>query len=158
MIHPGAASAARRWPAERFAAVARSEAAAGRRVLVTGGPDEERLACGVAALAGLEPGASLAGKTSLLQLAEVVASASRVVCGDTGVAHLATALRTPSVLLFGPTSPRAWGPPPDRPQHVVLWMGRTGDPHGDRPDPGLLETSVEEVLAALAREPARAAA
>ena len=158
VIHPGAASAARRWPAERFAAVARAEAAAGRRVLVTGGPDDEGLARSVATLAGLGPGASLAGRTGLAQLTRVVASAGRVVCGDTGVAHLATALGTPSVLLFGPTSPHAWGPPPDRPRHVVLWAGRTGDPHADRPDPGLLEISVEEVLAALARVPSVAAA
>ena len=44
----------------------------------------------------------------LLELTAVVAAAARVVCGDTGVAHLATALGTPSVVLFGPTSPARW--------------------------------------------------
>src|SRR5205823_1228874 len=72
----------------------------------------------------------------------------RVVSGDTGVAHLATALRTPSVVLFGPVSPRLWGPPEDA-RHLVLWAGRTGDPHAGSPDAGLLEITPEQVLQAL---------
>jgi len=70
-----------------------------------------------------------------------------VVCGDTGVGHLATAYGTPSVLLFGPTPPAEWGPPPSRRQHAVLWHG-TGptDSREDRPNPALLAVSVAEVL------------
>ncbi|ABG03680.1 glycosyl transferase, family 9 [Rubrobacter xylanophilus DSM 9941] len=154
LIHPGAASPARRWPPERWAAVARSEAASGRPVLVTGGPGEEALARRVASLAGLPPGSVLAGRTDLLQLAALVAAAGRVACGDTGVAHLATALFTPSVVLFGPTPPSRWGPPPERRLHRVLWAGTTGDPHGSSPDPGLLRIGVEEVLEALSDLPA----
>jgi ADP-heptose:LPS heptosyltransferase len=93
----------------------------------------------------------LAGRTDLMGLAAAVAAAGRVVCGDTGVAHLATALGRPSVVLFGPTPPSAWGPPPDRPRHRVLWAGRVGDPHAAEPDPGLLEIGVDDVLAALDR-------
>ena len=63
--------------------------------------------------------------------------------------HLATALGTPSVVLFGPTDPARWGPPEAGP-HRVLWAGRTGDPHGDRPDPGLLTITVDEVARAVA--------
>lgn len=155
IVHPGAADVARRWPAERFARVARAEASAGRTVLVTGGPDEVALATRVATDAGLPADAVLAGRTDLAQLARAVAVAGRVVSGDTGIAHLATALRTPSVLLFGPTSPAAWGPPPERRWHRVLWAGRTGDPHGARPDPGLLEIAVDDVLAALDALPNR---
>ena len=69
-----------------------------------------------------------------------------MLCGDTGVAHLATAFGTPSVVLFGPTPPAEWGPPPERPQHVVLHRGGRGDPHADEPDPGLLAITVEDVL------------
>jgi ADP-heptose:LPS heptosyltransferase len=145
LIHPGAASGARRWPAERWAAVARAEVAAGRRVVVTGGVREHALAAGVARMAGLAESAVLAGRTSLLELAAAVAAARVVACGDTGVAHLATALGTPSVVLFGPTPPAEWGPPPD-PRHAVLWAGRRGDPHGAEPDPGLLEIAVTDVL------------
>jgi ADP-heptose:LPS heptosyltransferase len=148
LIHPGAASRSRRWPAERFAAVARDEEARGRSVLITGGARERELARRVAEMAGLRPGAVVAGGTSLLDLTRLVARAGRLVCGDTGVAHLATALRTPSVLLFGPVSPAHWGPL-DEERHVVLWAGMTGDPHGGAPDPGLLRIEVEQVLEAL---------
>lgn len=153
LVHPGAASAARRWPPDRWAAVARSEVEEGRPVIVTGGPGEEDLADAVARGAGLEASAVYAGRTGLVELAALVAVAGRVVCGDTGMAHLATALRMPSVVLFGPTPPDEWGPPRDRPWHRVLWTGRTGDPHADHPDAGLLEIRVSDVLAALAGLP-----
>jgi len=148
LIHPGAASRSRRWPAERFAAVARDEEARGHTVLITGGPRERELARRVAEMAGLRSGAVVAGGTSVLDLARLVARAGRLVCGDTGVAHLATAFRTPSVLLFGPVPPSLWGPLDER-RHVVLWAGLTGDPHGSAPDPGLLRIPVEQVLDAL---------
>ncbi len=154
LVHPGAASPARRWPAERFAAVARAEARAGRPVVVTGGPDEVALAHEVAARAGLPRDAVHAGQNGVLALGRLVAAADRVVCGDTGVAHLATALGTPSVVLFGPTSPALWGPPADRPWHRALWAGGSGDPHGQLPDPGLLAIAVDQVLEALDDLPA----
>ncbi len=150
ILHPGAASPARRWPADRFAAVARAELAAGHPVLVTGSRNERALALDVAGSAGLDERSVLAGETTLLELAELVAAAGRVVCGDTGMSHLATALRTPSVVLFGPTPPALWGPPAERPRHRVLWAGSCGDPHGREPDPGLLAIRVEDVLRALA--------
>nr|WP_246851663.1 glycosyltransferase family 9 protein [Patulibacter sp. SYSU D01012] len=150
VLHPGAASGARRWPVERFAAVARALTAAGERVLLTGSPAEAGLAAELARRADLPDGACLAGRTDVLGLATVVADAACVVAGDTGVAHLATAMGTPSVLLFGPTPPTAWGPligrDPDAPRHLVLWAGRTGDPHADAPDPGLLEITPQAVL------------
>ncbi|MBX5470349.1 MAG: glycosyltransferase family 9 protein, partial [Thermoleophilaceae bacterium] len=143
------ASGARRWPLQRWAAVARAEAAAGRPVAITGAPGERGLAERVAELAGIPPERVLAGRTDLLDLAVAVAAAGRLACGDTGVAHLATALGTPSVVLFGPVPPSEWGPPPG-PRHVALWAGRRGDPHAREPDPGLLRIGVEEVCAALA--------
>ncbi len=149
LLHPGAASAARRWPVERWAAVARAERAAGRAVAVTSGPGERARGRAVAHAAGLGPEAVLE-ELPLLHLAAAVAAAGRVVVGDTGIAHLATALRTPSVVLFGPSAPRLWGPPPGRPWHRALWAGRSGDPHGLVPDPGLLAIGVEHVLQALA--------
>ncbi|HET7488582.1 MAG TPA: glycosyltransferase family 9 protein [Acidimicrobiales bacterium] len=161
VVHPGAAYPARRWPAARWAAVARAEASAGRAVVVTGGASEAGLARGVAAAAGLPSSAVLAGATGVVELAAVVGAAGRVVCGDTGVAHLATALRRPSVVLFGPVPPSLWGPPPDRPWHTALWAGRTGDPWAASVDGGLLEIGVDDVLAALdglpAAEPVAAA-
>jgi len=147
LIHPGAASGARRWPAERFAAVARSLAAAGRRVLITGSAGERALAQAVCRQAGLPAASVMAGETDLAELAALVSAASLVVCGDTGMAHLASAFATPSVVLFGPTPPSRWGPPPG--PHTVLWHGEgVGDPHADAPDPALLRITVDEVLKA----------
>jgi ADP-heptose:LPS heptosyltransferase len=149
VVHPGAAFPARRWPPDRFAVVASNLVAAGHRVVVTGSPAERDLAETVATTAGLPDDAVLAGRTDLVTLAALVADAVLVVCGDTGVAHLATAYGTPSVVLFGPTPPAWWGPPKDRPQHRPLWAGQIGDPFGQEPDPGLLKLSAEDVLAAI---------
>jgi ADP-heptose:LPS heptosyltransferase len=149
VLHPGAAAPARRWPTNRWAAVARAERAAGRTVLLSAGPGEETEALSVAAAAGL-PADSVRGGGDLSALARLVAGAGRVACADTGVAHLATALRVPSVVLFGPTPPAEWGPPPDRGFHRVLWAGRRGDPNGLAPDPGLLEIEAAAVSAELA--------
>ena len=80
-------------------------------MVVTGSAAERPLATAVAVRAGLPPAAVLAGRTDLLGLAALVAGARLVVCGDTGLGHLATAYRTPSVLLFGPTPAEGWGPP-----------------------------------------------
>jgi ADP-heptose:LPS heptosyltransferase len=149
VIHPGAASPARCWPAERWAQVAATKRALGHRVVLTGTRQERPVAELVADLAGLPPASVLAGATDLRLLAAIVASAERVLSADTGIAHLATAFGTPSVTLFGPTPPALWGPPPRRPQHVALWVGRRGDPHGTEPDPGLLAIEPAAVLAAL---------
>ena len=146
VVHPGAAQASRRWPVQRWGRVAAGLAAAGHDVRVTGGPDERGLAEDVARTAGLGPEAVLAGRTDLLGLCALVAAARLLVSPDTGVAHLATAFGTPSVVLFGPTPPSLWGPPADRPQHRALWAGRTGDNFATAPDPGLLALTVEQVL------------
>jgi ADP-heptose:LPS heptosyltransferase len=146
VVHPGAAAPSRRWPPDRFAAVAEALTQRGATVVITGSADERVLGLRVAAGAGLPDSAVLAGRTGLGELAALVADASLVVCGDTGVGHLATAFGTPSVLLFGPTPPEHWGPPPVE-RHRVLWAGRSGDPHGRSVDEGLLSISVAEVLA-----------
>ncbi|WP_460962859.1 glycosyltransferase family 9 protein [Parasphingorhabdus pacifica] len=145
VVHPGASHGARRWPVERFAAVAGKLAARGERVVITGSAAERPAAERVAELAGIEDSAVLAGSTSLRQLTALVHGARLVLCGDTGLAHVATAYHRPSVTLFGPVSPFHWGPPKDR-RHVTLWNGTTGDTFADRPDPALLELSTAAVL------------
>jgi ADP-heptose:LPS heptosyltransferase len=151
VIHAGAKAAARRWPPDRFAAVARALAERGHRVVVTGSAAERHLAVRVAEAAGLPPRAVLAGRTGLGDLAALVAHGRLVISGDTGIAHLATAYRTPSVVLFGPMPPARWGPPPGRPYHRAIWHGTRAEP-GDGPGatvhPALLRITVEEVLAA----------
>jgi len=146
VVHPGAASGSRRWPPERFAEVARHLAARGAEVVVTGSDREAALAEDVRRRAGLAPTALLAGRTDLAGLAALVSSARLLLSGDTGVAHLATAFATPSVVLFGPVPPELWGPARPGP-HTVLWHGTgRGDPHGREVDPALLRIRVDEVL------------
>jgi ADP-heptose:LPS heptosyltransferase len=151
LIHPGAASPSRRWPPGRFARVAAHLSRTGRPALITGDQSERALAQGVAQAAGLPAHAVVAGETPTLAFAELVARSALVVSGDTGIAHLATAFRRPSVVMFGPISPSEWGPPANRPWHAALWNatpGYRGDPHGDTLDPALATISVDQVLAA----------
>ena len=151
IVHPGCGFLARRWPLDRYATVASRLAGAGLRVVVTGNAAERPLALRLAAAAGLSKDSVFAGRTALGELAALVADATLVICGDTGMAHLATAYGTPSVILFGPISPRHWGPPPERSQHVALWAGDTGDTFAETPDPGLLRITTAEVMDAAER-------
>lgn len=155
VIHPGASAVARRWPAQRWAAVARDQLRRGHQVVITGGDDEVDLAKSVARDAGIGGEWVVAGQTDLGDLVRLIAVAGRVASGDTGVGHLATALSTPSVAVFGPTSPARWGPPAASGRHVALWAGRDGDPHGQSPDPGLLAVTAQDVIDALADLPGR---
>lgn len=145
VVHPGAASGARRWPAKRWMAVVEHLLAAGHPVVVTGGPAEAGLCAEVA-----RPGAvDLAAALDLPELAATVAAARLVLCGDTGVAHVATAFGVPSVVLFGPVSPALWGPAIDQERHLVRWHGpHRGDPHGSAVDQALARITVAEVLEA----------
>jgi ADP-heptose:LPS heptosyltransferase len=145
VIHPGAAAPARRWPAERFAAVAAALHDAGHEVVVTGDSREIELAWSVAAAAGLPESAVLAGTLGLLGLVSLISDCRLLICGDTGVGHIATATGTSSVLLFGPTPPSRWGPRGSG-RHVAVWAGDKGDPHADQPHSGLLLITVSRVL------------
>jgi len=114
---PGSAAPSRRWPAERFAELAARRAGAGERVLVFGGRDDAAAARTVAAATG---GAhDLSGRTSLEALAGGLAACDAVVANDTGPMHLAAALGTPLVALFGAGDPRQTGPLSPRSTVVV---------------------------------------
>jgi ADP-heptose:LPS heptosyltransferase len=107
VVHPGASVPARAWTPERNAELVTELAAAGRRVVVTGGPGERELTAFVAAGGGID----LGGKTDLAGLAGVIAGAGAIVAGNTGPAHLAAALGTPVVSLYAPTVPAVrWRP------------------------------------------------
>lgn len=146
MVHPGGAAPARRWPAPRWSVVVRHLARDGHQVVLTGSARERGLAMRVAAAAGLPASAVLAGRLDLVTLCRLVAHARLVISSDTGVAHLATAYRRPSVVLFGPVSPAEWGPPPERPMHRGLWAGQRSNPRSGDPAPGLLAITADQVL------------
>lgn len=152
LVHPGGRYGSKRWPADRFAAVARALADAGHDVVVTGGQGERDLGAEVVRRAGLPEPALLADTTDLPELAALVADARLLVSGDTGAAHLSYAYRTPSVVLFGPAPAAQWGPP-ERGPHCALSADelRRGDAFAADPDPALLAVTVEDVLRAVRR-------
>jgi ADP-heptose:LPS heptosyltransferase len=107
VVHPGASQSARAWAPSRHAELVRDLVAAGRRVVVTGGPEERALTALVAAAGGID----LGGATDFAGLAGVVAGAGAIVVGNTGPAHLAAAVGTPVVSLYAPTVPAVrWRP------------------------------------------------
>ena len=122
VLHPGsgAYSLARRWPADGFAAVAATLTRdRGATIVVVGGEDEGGLAAQVTAGLG-QRALNLTGRTTLGELAALLRSSDLFVGNDGGVMHLAAAVGTPVVALFGPSNHRAWGPWAPKGRAVVL--------------------------------------
>jgi lipopolysaccharide heptosyltransferase II len=116
-LAPGAAHMTKRWPVEHWTDLAAALAARGRQIVVVGGPDDVTAATAVAAAA---PGAVMAaGQFGLQGTGALLARASALVSGDTGVMHMATGVGTPVVALFGPTV-EAFGFFPYRARATVL--------------------------------------
>jgi heptosyltransferase-2 len=109
VLHPGAGKAGNLWPAERFARIAARAVAAGWRVLVLHGPaDAGPLERFRASLDG--SAVKVAPRLPVGVCAAVLARADRFLCNDTGLMHVAGAVGTPTVALFGPTDPALWKP------------------------------------------------
>ena len=109
-LHPGAKDAARRWPPERFAALGdRLAARYNARIVLTGGAGDRDLTTAVRA-AMHHPALDLAGRTDLGTFAAVVGRCDHIITNDTGASHVAAAVGTRSVVLFGPSRPREWAP------------------------------------------------
>lgn len=108
----GVHSDLKEWPAERWRALARTLAARGYRIALSGAPgDTERTREFAASLPDLAGQLlDLAGKYDLRELLDVLSGSRCVVSVNTGVMHLAAAVGAPTVALNGPTSERRWGP------------------------------------------------
>ena len=156
ILNPGAGWGAKRWPAERYAQVARALAEAGLASLVNHGPGEERLAQEVVESSA---GTAQALACSLGELIAFTRRARLFVGGDTGPMHLAAALRVPLVALFGPTDPARNGPyepgdPASRARRALVLrspISATSHARRTQPDEGLLAISATEVIAAARR-------
>jgi len=118
VVAPGAAHATKRWPQDHWRKLVETVTGSGVRVAVIGGPEDHALCAGVAA-AGNGSAASGAGQLGLQESGAVLARAAVAVTGDTGVMHMATAIGTPVVALFGPTV-QAFGFFPYRARAIVL--------------------------------------
>jgi heptosyltransferase-2 len=115
-LAPGSRWATKRWPVERFAAVADALHDDGWPIVLIGGPGEHELLARFRAATR----APVAADLSSLEVDEVAAALGelRLLVGcDSGPMHLATAVGTPGLAIFGPTSPVRWGPPP--PSRVI---------------------------------------
>jgi heptosyltransferase-1 len=149
LLNPGAGWGAKRWPAERYAAVARGLAERGFSAVVNAGPGEAELAEVICKQSG---GAALAAACSLSQLIALTRRVSLAVAGDTGPLHLACALGKPVVGIFGPTDPARNGPfgAPGWARFQVLRSAESRRDHTRREEPeaGLLTIQPEEVLEA----------
>jgi lipopolysaccharide heptosyltransferase I len=109
VLHPAARWETKLWEVERWRAVAASLADEGAGVVVTGGPADAAMAAAICDGPRQAP-RSLAGRISLKTLAAVLRSADLMITVDSGPMHIAAALGTPVLALFGPTDPARTGP------------------------------------------------
>jgi heptosyltransferase-2 len=107
-LAPGAVGPSKRWPAERYAELGRHLIAEGHRVWVVGGPGERALAAEIVA-AGPDEIRDLTGP-DLRNAILALAAADLAISNDSGLLHVAAALDTPTIGIFGPTSPLHWAP------------------------------------------------
>jgi heptosyltransferase-1 len=143
LIHPGAGWGAKRWPPERYAAVAMGLCKSGYNVMVNAGPGEESLANEVARLSD---GAAAALPSSITELIAVTRRAALVIGGDTGPVHLASALDRPVVGIFGPTDPARNGPFGGRFRVLRHPESRRDHTRHAAPEAGLLTITPDAVL------------
>jgi ADP-heptose:LPS heptosyltransferase len=154
-IHPGSQLPSRRWLPERFAQVADAIAAQGTTVVLTGSAHEKALVAQVAR-SMRRRAVDLAGRTSLWSLGALIERAQFVVCNDTGISHIAAALRRPSVVVSSGADVARWAPL-DAERHRVVWHATACRPCAHPVCPTRHECAraieVDEVLHALAMLP-----
>jgi len=145
LINPGAGWGAKRWPAERYAAVAQGLIDHGLRVLINAGPGEEPLAD---AIVQATSGAATPLASSLAQLIALTRRVALVIAGDTGPLHLACALGRPVVGIYGPTDPSRNGPFGNRFKVLRSPGSRRDHTRRAAPEAGLLTIQPDDVLRA----------
>lgn len=125
VIHPGARSPERRWPPENFAVVADGLAKRGLRIVLTGTENEAHLTAAVASHMRSTIPLDLAGKTSLGSIGVLLSKARLLISNDTGVSHLAAALKIPSLILFMASDPLRWAPEDKELHKAIAWASAT---------------------------------
>ena len=155
-LNPGAATPYRRWHATNFAALGnRLHETYGAPIVITTGPQEDDLAHQVAELMTFPP--ILVNQATPMQLAALLKRCTLYISNDTGPMHLSTAVKTPTIALFGASNVIQWAPPWDR--HAVVarkgcsflktLSSREWDAYPDRARENLEAITPETVLAAV---------
>jgi heptosyltransferase I len=145
LINPGAGWGAKRWPAERYAAVARGLIARGCRVVVNAGPGEGPIAEVLVNATGGEATPLIPSLENLIALTRRV---TLVIAGDTGPLHLACALGRPVLGIYGPTDPSRNGPFGTVSKVLRHPASRRDHSRRESPEAGLLTIQPAAVLAA----------
>jgi len=155
-LMPGAEyGPAKRWPAEYFAELSSRLAGAGYQVWVLGSAKEQELGASIAQnRAEIH---DLSGRTKLEDVVDLLAAAQAAVSNDSGLMHVAAAVGTPLVSLYGSSSPKMT--PPLSPQAQLLYLGLSCSPCFQRTCPlghlnCLRQIGVEQVLAAVLKQTA----
>lgn len=117
-VHGGASVPERRWPADRFAEAADAMADRGLAIVLTGSAGEAEITAAIRRKMR-NPAIDLAGATPLGTLGALIERSALLLCNDTGVSHIADALKTPSVVISTGDNPARWAPP-DGHLHRVL--------------------------------------
>ena len=167
-VAPGAKWVTKRWPPEKFAALAaQAHRRYGVSAVIVGGADETALGTAVETELQRQMSAAavrnLTGQTSLRRLAAVLAACDWAATNDSGPMHLADAVGTPVLGLFTCTSPWLSGPAPERHELVATRLGCAAGYHKQCPHSGaghqacLAELDVARATAAFARLVSRTA-
>lgn len=155
-LNPGAATAYRRWHTANFAALGdRLHATYGAHIIITTGPREGELAAQVSELMSHSP--VIVNQATPMQLAALLQRCNLYISNDTGPMHLSTAVKTPTVALFGASNLIQWAPPWDR--HAVVarkecpfmktLSSREWDAYPDRARENLEAITPDTVMAAV---------
>ncbi len=130
--NPGMELTVKRWPLDRYQEIVRRLVhELNAHVLLIGGADDQPLTQALLAAVGSSHGTvvDLAGKTSFGELAAYIEACALFIGNDSSPMHLAAAVGTPVVAVFGPTSPQEYGPyPPNDAGHIALWHNPKGRP------------------------------
>jgi len=142
-VHPGAGGPEKRWPADRFARVAEELASRyGCKVVVTGSQVDAEAVQDFMQNMGRD--VTQAPMTLTVgRLCALIQRFAILLCNDCGPMHIAAALCVPVIAVFGPSSPRLWGPYPPDPRHVVV----------QAPDARVESVTVDEVISAISQSP-----
>jgi heptosyltransferase-1 len=158
VLSPGGGWRSKCWPPERFGALcSKLSESLGLRSILNAGPGDDDLVAAVVRASG--DAAPVVYRGSLGELMALLRGAACAVAGDTGPLHLAAALGTPLVALFGPTDPARNGPyqvgepPASEHKNIVLRVPgvRTTHARGEQPHPSMLAITVDQVFEAVCR-------